>query len=110
MEGVFKAYREDDLIEMGSIEDSVNGTNVLVERDEVGIITITNTDTDEEIVKERDFWFAWYAFHPDTQVYLPEGEELPPAEEGDTAATPLGSLLMPLGLLAAFLLVQRSRK
>ena len=23
----------------------------------------------EEIVKERDFWFAWYAFHPDTELY-----------------------------------------
>jgi len=22
-----------------------------------------------EIVKERDFWFAWYAFHPDTLLY-----------------------------------------
>ncbi|MBP2029905.1 hypothetical protein J2755_000839 [Methanohalophilus levihalophilus] len=110
IEGVFKAYREDDLVEMGSIEDTVNGTNVLVERDEAGIVTITNTDTGEEIVKERDFWFAWYAFHPDTQVYLPEGEELPPAEETPANATPLGSLLMPLGLLAAFLLVQRSRK
>ena len=95
---------------MGSIEDSINKTNVFVERDEVGIVTITNTDTGEEIVKERDFWFAWYAFHPDAQVYLPEGEELPPAEEGDSAATPLGSLLMPLGLLAAFPLVQKGRK
>ena len=27
------------------------------------------TDNGEEIVKERDFWFAWYAFHPDTELY-----------------------------------------
>ncbi|MCL7412070.1 MAG: hypothetical protein M8353_00420 [ANME-2 cluster archaeon] len=22
-----------------------------------------------KVVKERDFWFAWYAFHPDTTIY-----------------------------------------
>jgi len=30
---------------------------------------IINKDTDEKIVYERDFWFAWYAFHPNTEVY-----------------------------------------
>ena len=67
--GEFKAYREDDLIEMGEIEDVVAGVNVKVERDEVGIVKVTNVDSGEEIIKERDFWFAWYAFHPDTDLY-----------------------------------------
>jgi len=40
-----------------------------IERDNSGIIMITNLDTGEEIVKERDFWFAWYAFHPETGLY-----------------------------------------
>ncbi|MCQ1536515.1 DUF3179 domain-containing protein [Methanosarcina sp. KYL-1] len=69
VEGAFKAYRESDLIEEGVIEDSVNGFPIRVERDEAGIVTVTNLGTGEEIVKERDFWFAWYAFHPDTELY-----------------------------------------
>ena len=67
--GIYKAYREEDLIEKGAITDAVNGVNVRVDRDEAGIVKITNLDTGEEIVKERDFWFAWYAFHPDTILY-----------------------------------------
>lgn len=69
VDGVYKAYREDDLKDLGMVEDEVNGVNVKVERDNVGVIKITNVDTGEEIVKERDFWFAWYAFHPDTGLY-----------------------------------------
>ena len=65
----FKAYREDDLKETGMIEDEFSGIRIKLERDDVGIIKITNLDTGEEIVKERDFWFAWYAFHPDTELY-----------------------------------------
>ena len=40
-----------------------------MERDDVGIVSITDIETGAEIVKERDFWFAWYAFHPETDVY-----------------------------------------
>jgi len=69
VDGVYKAYKEEDLLSQGIVEDVVNGVNVKVERDSVGIVTITNEDTGEEIVKERDFWFAWYAFHPNTELY-----------------------------------------
>jgi len=68
--GVFKAYKEDDLIEKGEIQDSFGGVNLKIERSSDGIVTITNINTGEEIVKERDFWFAWYAFHPETELYL----------------------------------------
>jgi hypothetical protein len=67
--GVFKAYKEEDLKELKVIEDTVNGLRLKVERDDAGIVKITNLETGEEIVKERDFWFAWYAFHPDTELY-----------------------------------------
>jgi len=67
--GIYKAYKEDDLKELKTIEDSVGGIKIRIERDDVGIVRITNLETGEEIVKERDFWFAWYAFHPDTQLY-----------------------------------------
>jgi len=65
----FKAYRESDLEDNSKIEDTFNGVNIKVEKLEDGRIVITNQDTGEEIVKERDFWFAWYAFHPETELY-----------------------------------------
>lgn len=69
LNGKFKAYREDDLKEAGIIEDEFGGINVRVERFEDGRVVITNVGSGEEIVKERDFWFAWYAFHPETELY-----------------------------------------
>jgi len=65
----FKAYKEDDLKEKGVLEDEFAGINIRIERDDSGIVKIKNLNTGEEIIKERDFWFAWYAFHPDTELY-----------------------------------------
>jgi hypothetical protein len=70
--GVYKAYMEEDLKSLKEIEDTVGGVKIKVERDDAGIVKITNLDTNKEIVKERDFWFAWYAFHPDTELYQVE--------------------------------------
>lgn len=69
VDGAYKAYREDDLKGFGEIEDIVNGVNIKITRSSEGIVKITNLDNNEEIVKERDMWFAWYAFHPDTWLY-----------------------------------------
>jgi hypothetical protein len=69
LDGKFKAYREVDLKEKGVIEDSIGDFSIKIERFEDGIVKVTNLDTGEELVKERDFWFAWYAFHPETEVY-----------------------------------------
>ena len=71
IDGQFKAYKEDDLRELGEIEDTFAGANLRLEMDEAGLSKITNLDTGEQILKERDFWFAWYAFHPDTELYTP---------------------------------------
>lgn len=68
--GAYKAYREDDLEELGVIEDTVGGVSIRLELEDSGIVTVTNLETGAEIVKERGFWFAWYAFHPETGLYL----------------------------------------
>ena len=68
--GVYKAYKEDDLVDLKEIEDTVAGVRIRVEKDDTGIVSVTNVETGAEIVKERDFWFAWYAFHPDTELYM----------------------------------------
>lgn len=72
VDGIYKAYKEDDLKTAKTIEDTVGEANIRLEIDDAGVVEITNLDANEEIVKERDFWFAWYAFHPDTKVYNPE--------------------------------------
>ncbi len=68
--GAFKAYQEDDLIELKTIEDTVGGVRIRLERDDAGVVRVTNLETGEEVVKDRGFWFAWYAFHPDTELYV----------------------------------------
>jgi hypothetical protein len=69
IDGVYKAYKEADVVQKGSFEDTVAGIRIRINRDAAGIVTFTNLDSGQEIVKERDFWFAWYAFHPDTLMY-----------------------------------------
>jgi len=68
VDGVYKAYKEDDLKKTSKIEDIIGKKKIIVERDEVGVVKIIDS-SGKEIVKERDFWFAWYAFHPDTLLY-----------------------------------------
>ncbi len=63
-DGEFKAYREKDLVD--SIVDENFGVELT--KDKAGIVKVFTLDG-EELVKERDFWFAWYAFHPETQLY-----------------------------------------
>lgn len=46
-----------------------NGVNLVIERSDTGIVTIKNKDTNENIIPVRSFWFAWFAFHPDTKLY-----------------------------------------
>ena len=69
VKGKFKAYLEKDLKKKRVIMDKVGGEEIKVERSPDGAVKITNLTTGKEIVKERGFWFAWYAFHPDTKVY-----------------------------------------
>ena len=67
--GKFKAYLDEDTKKKPIINDTIGGVKIRVERSKDGTVNITNLKTGKEIVKERDFWFAWYAFHPDTKVY-----------------------------------------
>jgi hypothetical protein len=67
--GTFKAYREEDVRSEGRIDDVLSGVRIRLEMDRAGAVKVTNLDTGEEIVKERGFWFAWYAFPPYTGLY-----------------------------------------
>ncbi len=67
--GAFKAYQEDDLKELKALEDTVGGVRIKIEREDSGAVRVINLETGEKIVAERGFWFAWYAFHPETELY-----------------------------------------
>ncbi len=69
VDGIYKAYREDDLVEAGIIEDEVGGVVLRIERSVDGVVRVIEVESGKEIVKERDFWFAWYAFHPETELH-----------------------------------------
>ncbi len=65
LNGAFKAYPEDRI--NGSFTDTVGNVTLRIEKEDG--VTITRTDTGERVAAERSFWFAWYAFHPDTELY-----------------------------------------
>ncbi|MBI2664201.1 DUF3179 domain-containing protein [Candidatus Woesearchaeota archaeon] len=67
--GAAKAYTEDAVKRKVDFEDAVNGVPVRVTRNESGIVTFMNINTKERIPHEREFWFAWFAFHPDTELF-----------------------------------------
>jgi hypothetical protein len=67
--GAFKAYKEDDLKDLKTIGDTVGGVRIKMEREDSGAVKVTNPETGDEFVAERGFWFAWYAFHPETELY-----------------------------------------
>lgn len=65
----FSAYIEENLIVGEEIIDEVGGIKISLIKNPGGDVDITNLETKETIPKERDFWFAWYAFHPTTKLY-----------------------------------------
>ncbi len=69
VDGVAAAYCESTLSQRGTIDDRVGGVRIRIVKDSTGIVRVVNRSTGEEIAKTRIFWFAWYAFHPETKVY-----------------------------------------
>jgi hypothetical protein len=69
LEGRAKAYVEEDLTKLKIIEDKIGETNIKIERSESGEVKVTNEVTGVAITPIRLFWFAWAAFHPDTEIY-----------------------------------------
>jgi len=67
--GKSKAYPENIFEETSVLTDTIGDLPVRLERDDSGKITVTNLETGEQIIPIRLFWFAWAAFHPDTELY-----------------------------------------
>ena len=69
--GSAKAYPESALKASPEVRDEVGNVSLSIVRESTGIITITNLETNQRVPHERDFWFAWVAFHPDTGLFEP---------------------------------------
>ena len=75
VDGVYKAYPFIELDNQGKnqFSDNVNGTRFDFAWDSANrSITITDTGG-QEVAGIQGFWFAWFAFHPDTEIFKGSG-------------------------------------
>ena len=60
----------------GRLSDVIEGDKLVLEVEPgSGNVRISQTPPDAEVL--HTFWFAWYAFHPDTQLYTADGKTHP---------------------------------
>ena len=72
IDGFAKAYPRETLPSGVSFEDVVNGKTVaLIFDEEADSIRVAESDTGNEINGVWSFWFAWQAFYPETEVWMP---------------------------------------
>jgi len=69
IDGLSKAYPEEVFENNSEFSDLLGDVSLNLKKDSDGDIFITRTDTGEQIIPIRLFWFAWAAFHPDTELY-----------------------------------------
>ncbi len=70
LDGKSKAYPESAFEKNKVIEDKIGSIPIKLEKKQSGEIDILNLQTNEKIVPIRLFWFAWAAFHPETELYI----------------------------------------
>jgi len=68
-DGKSKAYPASSFESQNVIEDRLGKVNIRLEEDDSGVVKAINVDTGKDLVVIRLFWFAWAAFHPDTELY-----------------------------------------
>ncbi len=70
LDGEFKAYPFVELARTsGVIHDTVNGRTIKVVFDAENASAVAFDDAGKELPSVTGFWFAWVAFHPDTEVF-----------------------------------------
>lgn len=68
--GHFKAYPFDELAKTsGIVREKFNGAEIVVHYDSASRAAVITDKAGEEIPTISAYWFAWYAFHPDTEVF-----------------------------------------
>jgi len=71
-----KAYSLQDLQKQpGLLKDTVGGETIEIEISKDGEVTEIRDSKGNAINGVFSYWFAWQAFHPDTEVYRPEEKQ-----------------------------------
>src|SRR3989338_7669133 len=69
LNGKFKAYKKSDLEQISKIEDAIGEEKIIIEFDKSLKSARAYKDDNEQLTVDTLFWFAWAAFHPETEVY-----------------------------------------
>jgi len=75
VDGVYKAYPFIEFDKQGKsrFSDNLNGTQFNFEWDTDNRSVTISDGTGSQVAGIQGFWFAWFAFHPDTQVFKAGG-------------------------------------
>ena len=69
-DGDFKAY---PFVELGKasadVHDTLAGRKIIVSYDRINHAATASLENGDRLPAVTSYWFAWYAFHPDTGVY-----------------------------------------
>lgn len=68
IDGRYVAYSERLLEKEPEVRDRLGDRQLVVNLNDDGSVTIRDVATDESFIPIRLFWFAWFAFHPETEV------------------------------------------
>jgi hypothetical protein len=67
---LFKAYPFSELEKIKSpVRDSLGDASFLIFYDSQSKTAVMRDEANRELPSTVGYWFAWYAFHPDTQVF-----------------------------------------
>ena len=66
---VVVAYTHDLLEQEHNYQHELNGRALQVSLNDDGSVTLTDGETGRQRAPVRLFWFAWYSFHPDTELF-----------------------------------------
>ena len=71
VEGAFKAYPVSELSGNGlaRFEDTFNGINLVIHWNEEARSGKVTDDNGNLLPAISSFWFAWYTFHPETEIF-----------------------------------------
>ncbi len=76
VDGMYKAYPVSELSRnsLHRFEDVFNGKRLVINWNEEAQSAIVTNDADKLLPSVSSFWFAWYTFHPDTEVFTADQE------------------------------------
>ncbi len=68
VDGIYVAWTERLLESEGSVGEEINDRKLTATYRDDGSVSVVDTASGKSFTPVRAFWFAWYAFHPDTII------------------------------------------